>query len=305
MNALFTAGTSRIVSRRWARWPCTARSVPLALLMTASSIATSSTAQEPKSPDASVPAGQTMSVPDATTSSEGIQESPVTGRASDMPPVAPQLSYIDGKLTIVAENCSLGDILAAVRKLTGAHIVMPAKGSEERMAARLGPGTPRDVLTEFLSSTKFNFIVQAADDDPNQIQSILLMPRSKSQNKYGSNVRTGPSFSERRPVPRRTETSESSNTSEAEPSVPSQPAADSAANYPVNSAPAAGDPPAVAPAPSTTGADLKPAAAPAEDDSQSLSPSEQMMQGLRRMYEQRRQMQQEQNSKPSQTNPPQ
>lgn len=62
----------------------------------------------------------------------------------------------------------------------GADIDVPPKASRERMAAKLGPAPAREVLTSLLGWTDYNYLIQASDSDPNGIQSVLLMPRSKS-----------------------------------------------------------------------------------------------------------------------------
>lgn len=58
-----------------------------------------------------------------------------------IPAVAPQVTYEDGLLTIVAPNSTLGDILRSVRKHTSADIEIPATASE-RVVTRLGPAPP-------------------------------------------------------------------------------------------------------------------------------------------------------------------
>jgi len=40
-------------------------------------------------------------------------------RPSQMPAVAPRISYVDGKLTVVAENSTLGDVLNSIHNATG------------------------------------------------------------------------------------------------------------------------------------------------------------------------------------------
>jgi hypothetical protein len=96
-----------------------------------------------------------------------------------MPPNAPQVSWDGEKLTISSDNSTLADILAAVRRLTGAEIDVPQGASSERVAARLGPGPAREVLASLLSGTDFNYVIQAADENPLGVQSIFLTPRSK------------------------------------------------------------------------------------------------------------------------------
>ena len=59
-------------------------------------------------------------------------------------PVSPQVSYQAGLLTIVAPNSTLGDILRAVRKQTGAEIEVPE--AKDRVVTHLGPGPAREVV---------------------------------------------------------------------------------------------------------------------------------------------------------------
>ncbi len=105
---------------------------------------------------------------------------PVKFAGDDMPLTAPEVTYEDGQLTINASNSTLGDILNAVRSVMGADIDAPPKASREKMAAKLGPGPAREVLSSLLSWTDYNYLIQASDSDPNGIQSILLTARSKS-----------------------------------------------------------------------------------------------------------------------------
>jgi len=71
-----------------------------------------------------------------------------------IPAVAPQVSYQDGLLTIVAPNSTLGDILRGVRKHTSADIEIPPTASE-RVVTRLGPGPAREVIAELLKWISF------------------------------------------------------------------------------------------------------------------------------------------------------
>lgn len=114
-----------------------------------------------------------------------VQESPPPPppplTPGQMPPKVPQVSW-DGKLlTINSDNSTLGDILAAIRRLTGADLDIPAKGSSERIAARLGPGPAREIISTLLSWTDFDYVIQASDSDAAGIRSVLLTPRGKSE----------------------------------------------------------------------------------------------------------------------------
>src|SRR5258707_285929 len=53
--------------------------------------------------------------------------------------VPPQVTYQNGLLTITAANSTLGDILRAVKKQTGADIEVPA--AHDRVVTNLGPGS--------------------------------------------------------------------------------------------------------------------------------------------------------------------
>jgi len=93
----------------------------------------------------------------------------------------PQVSFDGKQLTIIANNSTLSDILAAVRTSTGAEIDVPTGTSGEHLAeVRLGPGPAREVLASLLSWTDFGYIIQASDKNPQGIQSVLLVARSKA-----------------------------------------------------------------------------------------------------------------------------
>ena len=215
-------------------------------------------------------------------------------------PVPPLVSYRNGQLTIIAENCNLGDILEEVHRLTGVQIDLPASASSERMAARLGPGLMREVLTSLLSSTDFNYIMQAADDDPDAVQSLLLMPRSKENSKPATN---SPSWAQRRNARPPEPVADAGDTSSS-PEAPAPAAAASASETPV-SAPADAQGTGPSDAPMQADAGTTPGAATTDVSQQSVSPSDQVMQGLRRLYEQRRQMQEQQNQRPAGSGTPQ
>src|SRR5271166_3393407 len=72
------------------------------------------------------------------------------------PPTAPQVKYDNAKLTIVAQNATLSQVLRSVQSLTGASLEMPSGASNERVAGQFGPGEPRDVLNALLNGSKFN-----------------------------------------------------------------------------------------------------------------------------------------------------
>jgi hypothetical protein len=103
---------------------------------------------------------------------------PVALNPEQMPPAPPQVTYQNGLLTIVADNSTLSDILHAVAARTGATIDAPPNLTGQRVAARLGPGAPQDVMADLLSG--LDYIVVGASNDPNAIRSIIVSPNSGS-----------------------------------------------------------------------------------------------------------------------------
>lgn len=114
-----------------------------------------------------------------------------------MPPEPPHVTWEGKQLTISADNSTLSDILVSVRALTGAQIDIPPSASRERIAVRLGPGPAREVLSQLLSWTSFDFIVRASDSDPQGIQDVLLMPRGKTDTVVASGNTPNPTESPR------------------------------------------------------------------------------------------------------------
>ncbi len=94
-----------------------------------------------------------------------------------IPAIAPQVSFQDGLLTIVAPNSTLGDILRGVRKHTSADIEIPPTASE-RVVTRLGPGPAREVLSELLNGSRFNYILLGSPQDANALVRVVLVAKA-------------------------------------------------------------------------------------------------------------------------------
>jgi hypothetical protein len=104
-----------------------------------------------------------------------IQQIPL----DSMAPVPPIVTYEDGQLTIVAPNSTLGDILKAVRKQTGADIDVP--DARERVAATIGPGPAQDVMAQLLNGSRFNYVLLGSPQDPKALTRVLLIARNPSE----------------------------------------------------------------------------------------------------------------------------
>jgi hypothetical protein len=94
-----------------------------------------------------------------------------------IPAVAPEVSYQNGLLTIVAPNSTLADILRGVRKHTAADIEVPATASE-RVVTRLGPGPAREVMAELLNGSRFNYILLGSPEDANALVRVVLVAKT-------------------------------------------------------------------------------------------------------------------------------
>lgn len=94
--------------------------------------------------------------------------------------VPPQVSYQNSQLTIVAPNSTLGDILRAVRKQTGAEIEVPS--APERVVTHLGPGPARDVVAELLNGSRFNYVLLGSPTDDAQLTRVVLVAKSGAEN---------------------------------------------------------------------------------------------------------------------------
>jgi hypothetical protein len=223
----------------------------------------------------------------------------------------PIVTYENGQLTIIAENVSLSDVMTALHNVMGTEIDLPPGASDDRVWARLGPGPARKVLSDMLSNTDLNYIIQGSSRDADAIQSVVLTAHNvdTSPGKAAVSIESAGRIDSRR-QPRissgTTETPDQEVPASQEPAVPAVPAV-AAEVTPPSSSPAAVEPPSVAAAvepPSVAAAVEPPSVAasvlsPVADSIAHPGPpasltQEQMAQQLTNMYQQRKQLQQTQ-----------
>lgn len=113
------------------------------------------------------------------------------------PAAAPMVTYIDGKLSVVARNSTLGDILRAISAKTGASIDIP-EGANERVVSQLGPAPAREVMTALLNGSHFNYVMVGTEANPNAVAHVILT--AKSDRPEGSNLGGTTSASATRPT---------------------------------------------------------------------------------------------------------
>jgi hypothetical protein len=94
-----------------------------------------------------------------------------------IPAVAPQVTYQNGLLTIVAPNSTLGDILRSVHKNTSAEIEIPSNATE-RVATHLGPAPAREVIADLLNGSRFNYVLLGSPADANALVRVVLVAKT-------------------------------------------------------------------------------------------------------------------------------
>jgi hypothetical protein len=100
---------------------------------------------------------------------------PAPTTLEQMPATPPKVDFSNGRLTIVAENSTLGDILRAVSIQTGAMLEMSADASE-RVVTHLGPGPIRDVMATLINGSHFNYVLVGSSAQPDKIDRVILTP---------------------------------------------------------------------------------------------------------------------------------
>lgn len=88
-----------------------------------------------------------------------------------------QIEFSNGKLRVVAERSTLGVVLHAIARQTGATVSMPPAAEQEPVIANLGPGPARDVISSLLTGVPYNFVLMGSGRDLLQVTSIVLTAR--------------------------------------------------------------------------------------------------------------------------------
>lgn len=113
----------------------------------------------------------------------------------NMRPVAPQVSFENGQLSILAPNSTLGDILRAVRKQTGAEIDVP-NDAQERVVTHLGPGPARDVMADLLNGSHFNYVLLGSPENPSALTRVVLVAKTGPDNPAPTNSQQQPAIAQ-------------------------------------------------------------------------------------------------------------
>lgn len=225
---------------------------------------------------------------------EAARQTPPPGPAvAEQPTVKrPLVTYEDGELTIIAENSSLSEVMKALRSSLGADIDLPASVADQHIWVHLGPGPASRVLRDLLDGTEFNYVIQASESDPGGIRSVLLTPKSTGAAETAPATKQGirwmPGHGPDAQIPTDSENPAPAQNSAPEPvasvdpaqaTPPASPADGSSSSARVQNTAASFAPIVPRPTPVT-------------------DPNEQIQQ-LQSLYQQRRQLQMQQNQRPA------
>ncbi len=144
-----------------------------ALLLGAGLVATSADAQQ---------VGPQLTQAHAASAARTAPAAASAAVAPDVP-AAPIVTYVDGQLTILAENVSLSQVLTLLRSAMGTQVDAPAGSADERVWAHLGPGPAHKVLSDLFANTDLDYILQSSSSDPNAIRMLTLSVRSQDSGK--------------------------------------------------------------------------------------------------------------------------
>lgn len=111
------------------------------------------------------------------TIAQTAQNPQVPATAAPTKSTPPIVTFREGKLSIVAFNSPLGEVLELVRSKTGAIIDIPS-GADERVFVELGPGPARRVLDSLLEGSDFNYAMTSPKSNPGALATVVLYRKS-------------------------------------------------------------------------------------------------------------------------------
>src|SRR5215475_13856106 len=114
------------------------------------------------------------------------QTAEVPQQPVQLPPKPPRVSYVNGQLTVVAENSMMTDVLNGIRSTTGIKME-GLGGNADRVYGQFGPAAPRVVINSLLNGSHYDFIILSSVETPDAVQRVILSPRGNSPNTMAVN----------------------------------------------------------------------------------------------------------------------
>jgi hypothetical protein len=112
---------------------------------------------------------------------------PIPATLMNSPPVKPNVTMEGGMLTIDAPNSTLSDVLGGVHKATGAAI--EGASPSERVAVKLGPGDPEQVISALLRGTPYDYVILGSLGKPDAVTRVLLTQSGGESGQAGADSR--------------------------------------------------------------------------------------------------------------------
>jgi hypothetical protein len=101
---------------------------------------------------------------------------PMPATLMNSAPVKPNVTLESGLLTIDAPNSTLSDVLNAVHGATGATI--EGASPTERVAVKLGPGSPEQVIAALLRGTPYDYVILGTLGRQDMVTRVVLTQQS-------------------------------------------------------------------------------------------------------------------------------
>ncbi len=126
-----------------------------------------------------VPANVTPAATAAVTPAPAVQPAPAAAPVPLPPMRLLRVTAANNLLTVAAEHCTFGDVLREIAAGTGAEVAFAsdeverafASASQQSVVFKLGPASPRDVVSSFLQGSGFDFIITETERG---LETILL-----------------------------------------------------------------------------------------------------------------------------------
>jgi hypothetical protein len=93
-----------------------------------------------------------------------------------------EIELRDGLVGVVAERVPLRDVLKAISASTGAEVQFPVGALQEQIFVHLGMGTPRDVVSELLKGSHFNYVILSSNSEPGGLTRLILTKAAPGSN---------------------------------------------------------------------------------------------------------------------------
>ena len=130
----------------------------------------------------------TTAAPVACVTGAGVQvtNAPSAGQKNEAPTLTPEqrpaeipnVTYIDGKLLVIAKNSTLSDVLKTIATRTGAAIEIP-DAANERVVTQLGPAPARDVIAALLNGSHYNYVMVGNEADSAQVARVIVTAKAE------------------------------------------------------------------------------------------------------------------------------